>query len=108
MIPAAGPALRRGPLRRTFDPSASMFPHTWRHHWALDEDPFVQEDADKDTVLARLPIEAVHSSFDRLYGTPDSPAPGIVFGEKGSGKSSLRLAMKRRLASESAFVVEYI
>lgn len=88
-----------------------MFPHTWRHHWALDEDPFVQEDADKDTVLARVPMEAVHSSFDRLYGSTDSPGPGIVFGEKGSGKSSLRLAMKRRLGDDPdarAFFVEYI
>ncbi|MEM8714053.1 MAG: hypothetical protein AAGG01_24175, partial [Planctomycetota bacterium] len=88
-----------------------MFPHTWRHHWALDEDPFVQEDADKDTVLARVPREAVHSSFDRLYGSTEAPGPGIVFGEKGSGKSSLRLAMKRRLAEDAsagAFAVEYI
>ncbi|MEE2938767.1 MAG: hypothetical protein VX460_00140, partial [Planctomycetota bacterium] len=83
-----------------------MFPHTWRHHWSLDEDPFVQEDADKDPVLRRVPAEAVHSSFDRLYGSVEAPGPGVVFGEKGSGKSSLRLAMKRRLDEESAFVVE--
>jgi hypothetical protein len=92
-----------------------MFPHTWRRHWALDEDPFVQEDADKDPVLARVPLEAVHSSFDRLFGSPDAPGPGIVFGEKGSGKSGLRLAMRRRLETEargeargSAFLVEYV
>ena len=85
-----------------------MFPHTWRNHWALDEDPFVQEDADKDPVLAKVPVQAVHSSFDRLYGSTDAPSPGIVFGEKGSGKSSLRLAMKRRLEDEPVFVVEYI
>ncbi|MEM1453123.1 MAG: hypothetical protein AAF957_19815 [Planctomycetota bacterium] len=88
-----------------------MFAHTWRRHWGLDEDPFVQEDADKDAVLARVPLEAVHSSFDRLYGSPDTPGPGIVFGEKGSGKSGLRLAMRRHLeaeAAQTAFVVEYI
>lgn len=85
-----------------------MFPHTWRQHWSLDEDPFVQEDADKDPVLRRVPLEAVHSSFDRLYGSVEAPGPGVVFGEKGSGKSSLRLAMKRRLDEESAFAVEYI
>ena len=79
-----------------------MFAHTWRRHWGLDEDPFVQEDADKDPVLARVPLEAVHSSFDRLYGSPDTPGPGIVFGEKGSGKSGLRLAMRRRLEAEAA------
>ncbi|MEC8494302.1 MAG: hypothetical protein VXZ39_05230, partial [Planctomycetota bacterium] len=61
-----------------------MFPHTWRRHWSLDEDPFVQEDADKDPVLRRVPAEAVHSSFDRLYGSVEAPGPGVVFGEKGS------------------------
>lgn len=48
----------------------SMFPHTWRQHWSLEEDPFVQEDADRDPILARVPRTAVHSSFDRLFGSP--------------------------------------
>lgn len=87
-----------------------MFTQTWRRHWGLEEDPFVQQDADKDSVLPRVPEEAVHSSFDRLFGDPLTPGPGVVFGEKGSGKSGLRLAMRRRLAGRSpgAFLVEYI
>ncbi|MCB9908149.1 MAG: hypothetical protein H6830_10570 [Planctomycetes bacterium] len=92
-----------------------MFADTWRAHWGLKEEPFVHEDADKDPVLARLDSTAVHSSFDRLFGDPTSPVPGVVFGEKGSGKSSLRRTMKRRLLAyneahpdKKAFVVEYI
>jgi hypothetical protein len=59
----------------------------------------------------------VHSSFDRLFGEPGAPVPGVVFGEKGSGKSGLRLAMQRRLqqhnaehrvAGDGAFLVPYI
>ena len=53
--------------------------------------------------------------MDRLFGDPASPVPGVVFGEKGSGKSGLRRTMKRRLEQhnesnkgEQAFVVEYI
>ncbi|MDA8592932.1 ATP-binding protein, partial [Planctomycetota bacterium] len=86
-----------------------MFTQTWRRHWGLEEDPFVQQDADKDPVLPRVPAEAVHSSFDRLFGDPRMPGPGVVFGEKGSGKSGLRLAMRRRLEGEdsAAFLVEY-
>ena len=86
-----------------------MFTQTWRHHWGLEENPFVQQDADKDPVLPRVPPEAVHSSFDRLFGDPRMPGPGVVFGEKGSGKSGLRLAMRRRLegGDSGAFVVEY-
>ena len=75
-----------------------MFIETWRKHWGLTQDPFSCEDADKDVILPRMSETAVHSAFDRLYGDPLSPAPGIVFGEKGSGKSGLRLAMRRKLS----------
>ena len=92
-----------------------MFADIWREHWGLKEEPFVHEDADKDPVLARLNAAAVHSSFDRLFGDPASPVPGIVFGEKGSGKSGLRRTMQRRLKAYSeahpdqrTLVVEYI
>lgn len=88
-----------------------MFAKTWRDHWGLNGEPFVHEDADKDPVLARLDEAAVHSSFERLFGDPASPVPGVVFGEKGSGKSALRQAMLRRLraipADSRPLVVEY-
>ncbi|MDF1836569.1 MAG: hypothetical protein P1V35_01755 [Planctomycetota bacterium] len=92
-----------------------MFADNWRDHWNLKEEPFVHEDADKDPVLAKLRAAAVHSSFDRLFGDPASPVPGIVFGEKGSGKSGLRRTMGRRLESynadspkKRAYSIEYI
>ena len=92
-----------------------MFAQTWRSHWGLTEDPFAHEDADKDPVLSRVDAQAVHSCFDRIYGNPATPGPGIVFGEKGSGKSGLRLAIQRRLEQHNeanpdarVFQVEYI
>ena len=78
-----------------------MFARTWRKHWGLIEDPFAYEDADKDPILARVEEDAVHSSFDRVFGSIDAPGPGIVFGEKGSGKSGLRLAIRERLEQEA-------
>lgn len=91
-----------------------MFIETWRKHWGLTQDPFACEDADKDLILTRMDSAAVHSGFERLFGDPDAPAPGIVFGEKGSGKSGLRLTMKRKLEAYNAahpakrvFWVEY-
>lgn len=91
-----------------------MFTREWREHWGLEADPFACEDADKDFVLAELETSAVHTGFERVFGDPRVPAPGIVFGEKGSGKSGLRLMMKRRLAEleeqhpeRRMFVVEY-
>lgn len=92
-----------------------MFLETWRQHWGLKDAPFVHEDADKDPVLERMDSMAVHSSFDRLFGEPTAPVPGVVFGEKGSGKSGLRLAMLRALQKHNtenggrgAFIVQYI
>ncbi len=77
-----------------------MFLTTWRQHWSLEKDPFACEDADKDLVLNEMTHTAVHSAFDRVFGDPASPAPGIVFGEKGSGKSGMRIAMRRRLDAQ--------
>ncbi len=92
-----------------------MFTNEWQNYWGLERDPFACEDADKDFVLTELDAGSVHSGFDRIYGDPRMPAPGIVFGEKGSGKSGLRLMMKRRLEEHNAsspdakvFILEYI
>ena len=74
-----------------------MFAQKWRERWGLATDPFACEDADKDLILSQIDLAAVHSGFDRVFGDPRSPSPGIVFGEKGSGKSGLRLMMRRRL-----------
>lgn len=92
-----------------------MFAMKWRQHLGLAEDPFTCEDADKDVILAGVDTAATHSGFDRIFGNPRVPAPGIVFGEKGSGKSALRLTMARRLEEyneanegERVFLVEYV
>jgi len=91
-----------------------MFAQTWRKHWGLSAEPFVHEDADKDPILSKIDAAAAHSAFDRIYGNPETPGPGIVFGEKGSGKSGLRLALQRRITEHNqkhpdsrVFVVDY-
>lgn len=91
-----------------------MFAKTWREHWGLVQDPFDCEDADKDPILVRVDEATVHTGFDRLFGSPLAPAPGVIFGEKGSGKSGLRVMMRRRIDShnrrqpdEKVFLVEY-
>lgn len=92
-----------------------MFTQKWRDHWGLSRDPFACEDADKDPILGQVDASAVHTGFDRVFGNPEVPSPGIVFGEKGSGKSGLRLMMKRRIAEHNkahpegkVFQIEYI
>ncbi|MEM7518237.1 MAG: hypothetical protein AAF368_15105, partial [Planctomycetota bacterium] len=92
-----------------------MFTQKWRDHWGLARDPFACEDADKDPILGEVDPTAVHTGFDRIFGNPDVPSPGIVFGEKGSGKSGLRRMMRRRIEDwnethekSRVFHVEYI
>lgn len=91
-----------------------MFAQTWRQHWGMTSEPFMCEDADKDVILQAMDKSAVHSGFDRVYGNPNEPAPGIIFGEKGSGKSALRLMMRRNIEEfntqnpqKKIFLIEY-
>ena len=39
-----------------------------------------------------------HPAWDKIYGDPAEPATSIVFGEKGSGKTALRLQIAQHLA----------
>jgi hypothetical protein len=84
-------------------------------HWRLAENPFQGEEARQDAVLARMiraeaprsgsggapaPDAArptLHSDFDKILGPLDRPATSVVFGEKGSGKTAIRLQMADRI-----------
>ena len=33
-----------------------------------------------------------HPAWDKIYGDPTEPATSVVFGEKGAGKTAMRLA----------------
>ncbi len=40
-----------------------------------------------------------HPDFDKVLGDPRRPASAIVFGEKGSGKTAMRLQIEQRVAA---------
>ena len=40
-----------------------------------------------------------HPTWDKIYGNPAEPATSLVFGEKGPGKTALRLQIVRHLAA---------
>ena len=66
-------------------------------YWNLQEDPFNAEEARHDSVYQRIMMEAMtHPDFDKIYGSPDHPSTAVVFGEKGSGKTAIRLLMENR------------
>ncbi len=67
-------------------------------HWRLTENPFSAEEARHDAVFARLaPNSANHPDFEKILGDVGRPATSIVFGEKGSGKTAIRMQIAQRL-----------
>ena len=84
-------------------------------HHGIAANPFADEDAQTDLVFKGACIRnTYHPTWDKIYGDPAEPATAVVFGEKGSGKTAIRLQLARHLADHNAeqpehqvFVVEY-
>ncbi|MCA9258378.1 MAG: hypothetical protein KDA61_04215 [Planctomycetales bacterium] len=89
--------------------------HDLFQHHDIASNPFADEDAQTDPVFqGRCRQNAFHPHWDKIYGDPGSPATSIVFGEKGAGKTALRLQISNQIASHNAshedrrsFVIEY-
>ncbi len=78
-------------------PSSMKIRDFFEHHGVLGN-PFAEEDAQNDVVFKSHCLKtSFHSAWDKVYGDPAEPATSVVFGEKGSGKTALRLQMIRRL-----------
>ena len=61
-------------------------------HHGLNQNPYSQEDAQTDPLFQKLGADGTfHPSWDKIYGDPATPSTAVVFGEKGSGKTALRL-----------------
>lgn len=68
-------------------------------HWSINENPFKAEEARHDAVFARLHGGATaHPDFEKIIGDLSQPSASIVFGEKGSGKTAIRLQIAERVA----------
>jgi len=86
----------------------------FRHH-GISGNPFSEEDAQTDTVFKRRCLATVHHpAWNKFFGSPADPSTALVFGEKGSGKTALRLQADAELEShnqahpsERVFVISY-
>ena len=84
-------------------------------HHQIVRNPFAEEDAQTDPVFKEHCIASTyHPTWDKVYGDPAEPATSIVFGEKGSGKTAMRLQISSHLdqynrehPNERLFVVHY-
>ena len=67
-------------------------------HHGIVRNPFAEEDAQTDPVFKDHCIASTyHPTWDKVYGDPAEPATSVVFGEKGSGKTAMRLQIARHL-----------
>ena len=65
--------------------------HFFKHHGIVGN-PFSEEDAQTDTVFKRRCLATIHHpAWNKFFGSPSDPSTALVFGEKGSGKTALRL-----------------
>ncbi len=71
-------------------------------HHGLTTHPFDAEEARLDPIFDRLiSARITHPAFGKILGRIDQPATSIVFGEKGSGKTAIRLMMSRAIAKHN-------
>jgi len=72
-------------------------------HHGIKENPFGAEEARHDPVFERLVLAdgMSHPELIKILGNPERPHTSVVFGEKGSGKTALRLLMARRIAKHN-------
>lgn len=72
-------------------------------HHGIRENPFADEDAQTDRIFKGSCITSTyHPTWDKIFGDPAEPSTAVVFGEKGSGKTALRLQIVRHLADHNA------
>ena len=71
----------------------------------ITENPFGAGEARHDPVFERLIGDNnSHPDFGRILGRIDQPSAAIVFGEKGSGKTAIRLFIGRKVAEHNRAV----
>jgi hypothetical protein len=84
-------------------------------HWSIVENPFRAQEARHDRVFARLEITAnSHPDFEKILGDLHRPSTSVVFGEKGAGKTAIRLQLAERVREhndkhpdERVFLIPY-
>ena len=67
-------------------------------HYQIIENPFHDEEARHDSVFTRIETACFHPDFEKIMGDIRHPSSAIVFGERGSGKTAIRLQIEDQIA----------
>ncbi len=74
--------------------------HDFLSHHGISKNPFSEEDARTDRIFKDYCIDnTFHPAWDKIFGNPGDPSTSIVLGEKGSGKTALRLQIDQQIAA---------
>lgn len=70
---------------------------------SIVENPFGAEEARHDAVFEKLIQQANqnHPDFAKILGRIDRPTTAVIFGEKGSGKTAIRLMIGQKVAGHN-------
>lgn len=74
---------------------------TFLAHHGLVANPFRAEEARQDDVFARIERDFRHPDFEKICGDLSRPASAVVFGERGSGKTAIRMQILQRIAEHN-------
>lgn len=67
-------------------------------HWGIEENPFKAEEARDDPVYLRMMKSGMtHPDFEKIIGSPSRPSTAVVFGDKGSGKTAIKMLLLDKL-----------
>ncbi|MGL4514066.1 MAG: hypothetical protein ACRCT8_13325 [Lacipirellulaceae bacterium] len=75
-------------------------------HHGVATNPFAEEDAQTDQVFKVRCVDVRHPAWDKVYGDPSDPATSLVFGEKGAGKTAMRLQIADTVEKHNASAAE--
>jgi hypothetical protein len=70
---------------------------TFFRHYEIQENPFRAEEARQDAVFTRVEHLCHHPDYEKVRGDFDNPSASIVFGERGTGKTAIRLQIQQDL-----------
>jgi hypothetical protein len=70
-------------------------------HHGITQNPFGAEEARHDPVFERLSHRHNHPQFEKILGSIERPHTSVVFGEKGAGKTAIRLLIGKCVAKHN-------
>lgn len=73
----------------------------------LRENPFRAEEARQDAVFSRIEGACHHPDYAKFRGDFEKPSTAIVFGERGSGKTAIRMQVEHDLGEHNRINPEH-